>query len=48
VGIEVGIKRLEGKAKLSQNRDDRDRLSAADALANKSRVALSQAMRKGL
>ena len=32
VGIEISITRLEGKAKLSQNREDRDRLNAADVL----------------
>ena len=32
VGIEIEIKRIEGKAKLSQNRETRDRLNAADTL----------------
>ena len=45
VGIEVAITRLEGKAKLSQNREDRDRLNAAEVLAGHGEVELSQAMR---
>lgn len=46
VGIEITIARLEGKAKLSQNREDRDRLNAAEVLANQGEIELSQAMRK--
>jgi transcriptional regulator len=46
VGIEVAITRMEGKAKLSQNREDRDRLNAAEVLASQGEVELSQAMRK--
>ena len=46
VGIEITIARLEGKAKLSQNREDRDRLNAAEVLASHGEVELSQAMRK--
>jgi transcriptional regulator len=45
VGIEIAITRLEGKAKLSQNRETRDRLSAATMLAEKGRESLSQVMR---
>jgi transcriptional regulator len=45
VGIEISITRLEGKAKLSQNREARDRLSAATTLAEKGRESLSQVMR---
>jgi len=48
VGLEIRITRLEGKAKLSQNRDNRDRFSAAERLASKSKLELSQAMRKGV
>jgi len=48
VGLEIRITRLEGKAKLSQNRDDRDRFSAAERLASKGTLELSQAMRKGV
>lgn len=45
VGIEISITRLEGKAKLSQNREDRDRLNAAEMLANRDEGGLSKAMR---
>jgi transcriptional regulator len=45
VGLEIRIERIEGKAKLSQNRDDRDRLGAADALKALGRDTLSVAMR---
>jgi len=45
VGIEISISRLEGKAKLSQNREPRDRLNAADMLANQGATALAEAMR---
>jgi len=48
VGLEIRITRLEGKAKLSQNRDNSDRFSAAERLASKSKLELSQAMRKGV
>jgi transcriptional regulator len=46
VGIEVKISRLEGKAKLSQNREDRDRISAATTLARNGDDELAQAMLK--
>ncbi len=45
VGIEVAITRMEGKAKLSQNREPTDRLSAADTLVAKGSQGLGQAMR---
>ena len=45
VGIEVAITRMEGKAKLSQNREARDRLNAADTLLAKGVEALGKAMR---
>jgi transcriptional regulator len=45
VGIEISISRLEGKSKLSQNREPRDRLNAADVLANQGATALAEAMR---
>lgn len=45
VGIEVTIARLEGKAKLSQNREARDRVNAAAVLAEKGDGALAEAMR---
>jgi transcriptional regulator len=46
VGIEVKISRLEGKAKLSQNREDRDRISAATTLARNGDDELARAMLK--
>ena len=45
VGIEISITRLEGKAKLSQNREDRDRLNAADVLEKQGDSKLATAMR---
>ena len=45
VGIEVAITRMEGKAKLSQNREPRDRLNAADILLTKGAEGLGMAMR---
>jgi len=45
VGIEVAITRLEGKSKLSQNREDRDRLNAANVLASQGNDELAEAMR---
>jgi transcriptional regulator len=45
VGIQVEIQRIEGKAKLSQNREARDRLNAADTLLAKGAAGLGQAMR---
>ena len=46
VGIEILVTRLEGKSKLSQNREDRDRLGAADALDGRGAAGLAQAMRQ--
>ena len=45
VGIEITIARIEGKAKLSQNREDRDRLHAADELVRQGNPDLAHAMR---
>jgi len=45
VGIEVTLTSLVGKAKLSQNKEARDRLSAADTLASRGHEELAQAMR---
>jgi transcriptional regulator len=45
VGIEVAITSLVGKAKLSQNKEPRDRLSAADTLASRGHEELARAMR---
>lgn len=46
VGIEVPITRLEGKAKLSQNKDARDREGAIEALEARGHAELAQAMRR--
>ena len=46
VGIEIAIHRMEGKSKMSQNREDRDRLSAAEVLSSRSEAGLAQAMRE--
>ena len=46
VGLEIVITRLEGKAKLSQNRDAADRQGAADTLAHLGHGPLAQAMRE--
>jgi transcriptional regulator len=48
VGITVQITRLEGKRKLSQNKDATDRSSAADTLQQRGREALASAMRETL
>jgi transcriptional regulator len=44
VGIEIGITRMEGKWKLGQNREDRDRRGAAEELRKRDEHALSRAM----
>ncbi|HOW47240.1 MAG TPA: FMN-binding negative transcriptional regulator [Rubrivivax sp.] len=46
VGIEVEVSALVGKAKLSQNKEPRDRLGAAEALAQRGHEALARAMRE--
>lgn len=46
VGIEIAITSLVGKAKLSQNKESRDRLNAADTLAARGRSDLAQSMRE--
>lgn len=46
VGIEITIASLTGKVKLSQNREPRDRVGAADTLDARGRGAMAQAMRK--
>lgn len=45
VGIEITLTSLVGKAKLSQNKDERDRQQAADTLQARGHVALAQRMR---
>ena len=44
VGIEIAIDRIVGKSKLGQNREARDRVAAADALARRGHAVLSAAM----
>lgn len=46
VGIEIRLSALVGKAKLGQNKDARDRLGAADRLAERGHTALAAAMRR--
>lgn len=45
VGIEVTITSLVGKSKLSQNREARDRLGAAEVLGERGHAELAQRMR---
>ena len=45
IGIEIAITSLAGKVKLSQNREQRDRLNAADMLQARGHSAMAQAMR---
>ncbi|WP_259754648.1 FMN-binding negative transcriptional regulator [Pseudomonas sp. GCEP-101] len=45
VGIEVEISEIVGKSKLSQNKEDRDRLGAAERLEQLGSTALAGAMR---
>jgi transcriptional regulator len=46
VGLQITIERLEGKAKLSQNREARDRLGAADTLVDRGSAELGESMRR--
>lgn len=48
VGIEIEITSLTGKSKLSQNKEARDRLNAADQLDTKGQAELAQAMRQSV
>ena len=45
VGIQITVTSLVGKSKLSQNKEVRDRLTAADTLAARGHEELAQAMR---
>ena len=45
VAIRVELTALEGKVKLSQNREERDRLGAADTLDARGDAAMARAMR---
>jgi len=44
VGIEIEVARIVGKSKLSQNREERDRLGAADELRKRGKHDTSTAM----
>lgn len=46
VGIEIELTALTGKSKLSQNKEARDRLSAAERLDGRGTTELAQAMRR--
>jgi len=46
VGIEVAVTSLVGKVKLSQNKEVRDRVGAAEGLAAVGEDELASAMRK--
>ena len=46
VGIEISIARLEGKSKLSQNREARDVLGAVEVLRQRGKADMAQAMEK--
>ena len=46
VGLEITIKELQGKFKLSQNRSLADQQSVAQELENRGAVALATAMRR--
>jgi transcriptional regulator len=45
VGIEIAVTSLVGKSKLSQNKDARDRLAAADTLGERGHAELAARMR---
>jgi len=44
VGIEVEVTRMVGKWKLSQNKEERDRINAAEELRKRGEQAISGAM----
>jgi transcriptional regulator len=44
VGIDVDITRIVGQWKLSQNKEERDRLSAAEELLGRGALSVSEAM----
>jgi transcriptional regulator len=44
VGIEIEITRIVGKSKVSQNREERDRVSAAEELGKRGQQVISSAM----
>lgn len=45
VGVEIEVTRVVAKSKLSQNREERDRINAADVLGSRGESELSDAMR---
>ncbi|QDQ86945.1 FMN-binding negative transcriptional regulator [Alcaligenaceae bacterium SJ-26] len=45
VGLEIAVTALSGKRKLSQNKDERDRLGAVEALESKGAIELASNMR---
>ena len=45
IGVEIEFTRIAAKSKLSQNREDADRLNAADELGSRSMAELSKAMK---
>jgi transcriptional regulator len=47
VGLEIAVAALTGKSKLSQNKEPRDRLDAAETLAIRGHGELAEAMRQG-
>ncbi|GAB3185213.1 FMN-binding negative transcriptional regulator [Hydrogenophaga aquatica] len=46
VGIEIAVTTMTGKSKLSQNKEERDRLGAADALAARGQGEMADLMRR--
>lgn len=48
VGIEIEITKIVGKSKLSQNREERDRLGAAEELRKRGKTAIAGAMRNAV
>ena len=46
VGLEITVDRLEAKFKLSQNKQQRDRLGAVQALEQLGQLDLAQSMRQ--
>jgi transcriptional regulator len=46
VGIEIAITRMVGKWKLNQNKEERDRVNAAQELLKRGELEISGAMRR--
>ncbi len=47
VGLEIDITKIVGKSKLGQNREERDRINAAEELGRRGQQAISKAMLGG-